>query len=80
MDAEAGERAMLCHLQLKCQLLLDKGCFFEAAGWIWGSELPGEGLQERRIRFGFLLSCTFQRTLSTLLRRKLKQQTPGGHW
>lgn len=48
MDPEAGERAMLYHLQLKCQLPLDRGCFFEVAGWMWSSELPGGGLQERR--------------------------------
>lgn len=47
MDPEAGESATLCHLQLKCQLPLDRGCCFEVAGWVSSSELPGGGLQER---------------------------------
>lgn len=47
MDLEAGERATLSHLQLKCQLSLDRSCFFEVTGWVWGSEVPVGGLQER---------------------------------
>lgn len=44
---EARERAALCHLQLKCQLPLDRGCCFEVAGWVSSWELPEGGLQER---------------------------------
>lgn len=35
MGPEEEERATLCHLQLKCQLPLNRGCFFEVAGWVW---------------------------------------------
>lgn len=27
-------RTTLCHLQLKCELPLDRGCSFEVAGWV----------------------------------------------
>lgn len=52
MDAKAGERATLCHLQLKCQVPLDRGCCFEAAGWVSGLQLPGGELQERGYMVG----------------------------
>lgn len=57
MDPEGDERATLCHLQLKCQLPLNRGCFFEVAGWVWSS--LGEDFKKGVYDSAFCLAVHF---------------------
>lgn len=85
MDTEAGDRAsswtglrhVTCVSHSSCPLTVD-AALKSLAGFRVQSSL-GEGFRKGdTLHFGFPLSCMFQQTLPTPLKRRCQQQTPPG--